>query len=58
MISEKNTSTNQRKITIIKSIMKKIERKYSLSEGVNAGQTERFDVDRKIAAKARVGKNY
>ena len=38
--------------------MKKIERKYSLSEGINAGQTERFDVDRKIAAKARVGKNY
>ena len=38
--------------------MKKIERKYSLSEGVNTGQTEQFDVDRKIAAKARVGKNY
>ena len=38
--------------------MKKFEHKYPLSEGVNTGQTERFDVDRKIAAKARVGKNY
>ena len=38
--------------------MKKIERKYLLSRDVNTGQTEQFDVDRKIAAKARVGKNY
>ena len=34
--------------------MKKIERKYLLSRDVNTEQTEQFDVDRKIAARAKI----